>query len=293
MSQKPIKKERKRASKRSHLVVPLIVISMIICVIAVIAIGIFLTKNNENAQIAEIEPEEEKISAATDIAATSIGTNAKATFTASTGEIHIYNSKTSSTATISISSWSSFVKKILDAGTLNAVTTITFDNEVYAPEDPRNLFKPVISGAGYTFYELTTINNANYLNTSKVTTMDSMFYFCGKLTSIDISGWDVSKVTTMENMFWECTSLTTVGDLSSWTPSVLTTTEAMFKGCSSLVNFNMSGWRITDECDMYQMFDECSSLRSFTGSSIPIKGIKDSMFRRMFFFGEFKIECVY
>ena len=66
MSQKPIKKERKRASKRSHLVVPLIVISMLICIIATIILGSGIGRTQENTEIGkDVEPNKEEILAET------------------------------------------------------------------------------------------------------------------------------------------------------------------------------------------------------------------------------------
>ena len=44
-------------------------------------------------------------------------------------------------------------------------------------------------------------------NTSKVTNMNSMFWDCRGLTSLDLSGWDTSKVTDMNQMFNSCLKL--------------------------------------------------------------------------------------
>ena len=78
-------KERKEktGSKGFLKIVPLVVMLILICVIATI---IVVTNFGRPQEIAELEKEnvatkEEHISAAVDIAATSIGTNVKATFT--------------------------------------------------------------------------------------------------------------------------------------------------------------------------------------------------------------------
>ena len=49
--QKTNKKERKTGSKRSRLVVPLIVISMLICIIATIILGSGIGRTQENTEI--------------------------------------------------------------------------------------------------------------------------------------------------------------------------------------------------------------------------------------------------
>ena len=85
---------------------PLIVVLALISIIAIICVGAPFGRPQENAKIGkDIDEKQEKISAATDIAATSIGTNVKATFTVSTGEINIAATDTSKTATISKSNW--------------------------------------------------------------------------------------------------------------------------------------------------------------------------------------------
>ena len=47
-----------------------------------------------------------------------------------------------------------------------------------------------------------------------VTEMRSMFYYCNKLTSIDLSNFDTSKVDDMEWMFNNCSNLTSLNAVS-------------------------------------------------------------------------------
>lgn len=48
------------------------------------------------------------------------------------------------------------------------------------------------------------------VDTSKVTNMKYMFYYCSALTSLDLSGWDTSKVINMGGMFKYCSALKTI-----------------------------------------------------------------------------------
>ena len=57
-------------------------------------------------------------------------------------------------------------------------------------------------------YDLTSIEGMQYLNTSEVTNMASMFWECGALPAVDVSGFDTRKVTDMSAMFAECYELT-------------------------------------------------------------------------------------
>jgi surface protein len=54
------------------------------------------------------------------------------------------------------------------------------------------------------FTNLTEIVGMEYLNTSEVTTMNSMFECCSKITNLDLSHFYTSKVTNMKHMFQEC-----------------------------------------------------------------------------------------
>ena len=192
---------------------PLIVVLALISIIAIICVGAPFGRPQENAKIGkDIDEKQEKISAATDIAATSIGKNVKATFTVSTGEINIAATDTSKTATISKSNWYTFLKKIVDAdGNLNAVKTITFDNEVNAPENSSRLFYPLISSTNHALSELVSINNVNNLNLLDVTNMESMFEECRSLITLGAGlNNGGQSIITMKRMFANCKSLTGV-----------------------------------------------------------------------------------
>ena len=81
-----------------------------------------------------------------------------------------------------------------------------------------------------------SMSNFDFLktfNTSKVTTMESMFYQC-QIEDIDLSSFDTSNVTNMDSMFYGISvSSGTLVDLSGWDTSKVTTMYGMFRGASS------------------------------------------------------------
>ncbi len=101
--------------------------------------------------------------------------------------------------------WNSSTNKITLAG--NGFPTIKL-------KDGSNLFKATLSSGG-TFNNLTAISGLNILDTSECTTMNSMFYNCNKLTSINVSGFVTTKVTDMDYMFYNCAKITTL-DLTNF-----------------------------------------------------------------------------
>ena len=143
---------------------------------------------------------------------------------------------------------------------------------------------------------LTAITGIEYLNTSQVTDMTMMFYFCSSLTSLDVSHFNTSKVTGMSTMFRDCTSLTSLDlshfntnqvkdmqdmflgcssltslDLSSFNTSLLPYTSGMFQDCSSLTSLDLSSFNTSQVITMENMFSGCSNLSSLTiGSGFTV-----------------------
>ena len=85
----------------------------------------------------------------------------------------------------------------------------------------------------FNFQHLTAINNLGNLNTASVTDMESMFYLCSSLTTLDLSGRNTANVNNMSLMFSGCSSLITL-DLSGWKTASVTDMRNMFSGCESL-----------------------------------------------------------
>ena len=87
--------------KRTRFIVPLIVLFALICVVAIVCVGAHSVRPSEIAQIdRDVDTGSEEILAASDVAATTVGSKVKATFTSSTGEVHIYSTDASNPGTI-------------------------------------------------------------------------------------------------------------------------------------------------------------------------------------------------
>lgn len=78
----------------------------------------------------------------------------------------------------------------------------------------------------------------SYSDTSNVTNMSHMFYYCSSLTTIP--QLDTSKVNIMGDMFYNCSSLTTVPQLDM---SSVIDMSNMFYKCSSLKSILMTGMK--------------------------------------------------
>ena len=129
------------------------------------------------------------------------------------------------------------------------------------------------------FKDATNLYSVEYVNTTKITDMTTMFTGCSKLTHLDVSGWDTSKVTNMKYAFQGCSNLTSL-DLSGWDTSKVTDMTSMFQRCSNLISLNVSGWNTSRVTTMNSMFVECSSLTSLDIGGFNISNVTnmESMF---------------
>ena len=148
-------------------------------------------------------------------------------------------------------------------GTSQTVTTVIFDPS-FADCRLKNL-----NSMFHGFNKLSEINGIEYLNTSEVTDMYSMFDSCEKLSKIDLSHFNTSNVTRMRYMFRYCTSLTTL-NLSSFNTSKLSDISLMFFGDEMLRTIYVgSGWntsKITDSNNLSSVFEYCEVLRGGKGT---------------------------
>jgi surface protein len=108
----------------------------------------------------------------------------------------------------------------------NSVTTVVFDAK-FADARPTSLYWWFCNMSN-----LTSITDLRYLNTSEVTNMNSTFYGCRALRTLDLDNFDMGKVTNATSMFRNCQSLTTIYCSKSWN---IGTSENMFSHCFNLV----------------------------------------------------------
>ena len=124
---------------------------------------------------------------------------------------------------------------------------------------------------------LNTIENLQYLNTSEVTQMNSMFKGCKNLTKLDLSNFNTAKVTDMNNMFESCQNLTSL-DLSSFNTAQVTDMSNMFEHCKSLTSLDLSNFNTANVKSMKNMLDECENLVSLDISNFDTRNVTNMDF---------------
>lgn len=127
----------------------------------------------------------------------------------------------------------------------------------------------------YLFEGLTKIEHLDYLNTSEVENMGSMFSKCTSLETLDLSSFNTEKVTNMFEMFVGSTNLRTINLPKGFIGSNVTDLNGMFRGCASLTELDLSGSNAEKVKNMGNMFDGCVALSNLNLSGFKTGSVTD------------------
>ena len=157
-----------------------------------------------------------------------------------------------------------------------SILYVEANGEIFANSDCSTMFGTF----GYPDFGVNGILNEitfNNFNTSKVTTMQAMFYSCKLLTNLDVSNFDTSNVTNMYEMFYDCGSLISIKGLENFNTSKVEDMSYMFDSCYYLNGeITIMNPNITNYTDM---FDSCTSKdgRFIINYTQGCKGIAENM----------------
>lgn len=135
-----------------------------------------------------------------------------------------------------------------------AIQTVVF-NESFKDARPKSCYTWF-----WHFEGLTRIEHLDYLNTSEVEVMQSMFSFCTSLETLDLSSFNTEKVKNMYAMFDGSTNLRSIKLPQGFIGSSVTNLFSMFKDCTSLTELDLSGSNSENVKDMSEMFYGCRAL---------------------------------
>lgn len=126
------------------------------------------------------------------------------------------------------------------------------DEEIIANKDSSYLF--------YNFRNLTQIVGIEKLNTSNVQSLNSLFYVCQSLQSLDLSSWDVSNVSDMAFMFGFCEALSSL-NISGWNTANVVNMNGTFSHLA-VTSFDVSSLNTSKVTNMSMMFYDCTKLKT-------------------------------
>lgn len=127
----------------------------------------------------------------------------------------------------------------------------------------------------WSFEALTTIEHLDYLNTSDVEDMHSMFSNCTSLETLDLSSFNTKKVKYMDTMFNGATNLRSIKLPKGFIGSSVTYLDAMFRGCESLTELDLSSSNAEKVTTMMEMFSGCNALSILNLSGFKTGALTD------------------
>lgn len=173
------------------------------------------------------------------------------------------NKQTSDNAIYPRPLWANYVER-------KAIQTVVFD-ESFKDARPKSC-----NAWFYCFEGLTKIEHLDYLNTSEVEYMNSMFTKCTSLETLDLSSFNTEKVTDMQTMFEGSMNLRTINLPKGFIGSNVTDLNGMFRGCASLTELDLSGSNAEKVKKMGSMFYGCVAL-----SNLNLSGFKTGSLTEM------------
>ena len=172
------------------------------------------------------------------------------------------NKQTSDNAIYARPLWANYVER-------KAIQTVVFD-ESFKDARPKSC-----NAWFFCFEGLTKIEHLDYLNTSEVENMGSMFSKCTSLETLDLSSFNTEKVTNMSEMFVGSTNLRTINLPKGFIGSNVTDLNGMFRGCASLTELDLSGSNAEKVKDMGWMFYGCDALSNLNLSGFKTGSLTD------------------
>lgn len=160
----------------------------------------------------------------------------------------------------------------LDGSERKKIKTVVFD-ESFKHARPKSCDQWF-----YLFGGLTKIEHLDYLNTSEVENMGSMFSNCTSLETLDLSSFNTEKVTNMSEMFVGSTNLRTINLPKGFIGSSVTDLNGMFRGCASLTELDLSGSNAEKVKNMGSMFYGCVALSNLNLSGFKTGSLTDMQY---------------
>lgn len=144
--------------------------------------------------------------------------------------------------------------------------------------DLRALDTSHVTDMSYMFYycgSLKTLTFGEQFDTSNVTNMTEMFSANPALEQLDLSMFNTSKVTSLQNMFYACRALKSL-DFRSFDTSKVTTMQGLLVECEGLESVDISSFDTSQVTDMEAMFKTCKNLKDIQfGSKFTTVAVKD------------------
>lgn len=96
------------------------------------------------------------------------------------------------------------------------------------------------------------------LDTSNMSTMAQMFYYCDGLRSLDVNNFNTGNITNMRYMFYACTNIINL-NLSNFNTDRVTDMSYMFANCERLLSLDIRNFNFNNVSSYTGMFNSVPS----------------------------------
>lgn len=133
----------------------------------------------------------------------------------------------------------------------NSIRNKKGNSTKYKPEDMSEAIDSIttsyapryISFREYKGWDL--IPELNGLDTSNMTTMAQMFYYCDNLRSLNVNNFNTNNVTNMRYMFYACANIINL-NLSNFNTNNVTDMSYMFANCERLLSLDIRNFNFNN-----------------------------------------------
>ena len=319
--------EEREEKKQTSIFVPMAVLTMFMLTLMIICIGLFgdTSSGKENAHTAATEATPEQVSLSEYIQRTqskngsrvlradpfqfsldengrlatypAFGTNLMRDQVASITFLNTLKDAPDEVVDLSEAKDGSVQSWIVPNGNLFDLY-IAAEGGVKAPVDSSGLFALYVNASSISFnnsfdtssaasmhmmfYECGALTELDLsgMETGNAKTMDFLFSGCKQLTTLDVSHFDTANVTSFSDMFAECSGLKTLA-VDNFNTSRAENMAAMFSGCLALEKLDLSGFQTSNVENMSFMFAYCTNLTDLNISSFDTSSVTDM--RYMFY----------
>ena len=156
--------------------------------------------------------------------------------------------------------------------------------KIYTNEYASRMFAGSNTYGDQLWASLAVINGLEYLDTSRTSDFDYMFYGNQNIVELDLNSWDMSNAVDLKFMFALCNNLETI-NIDKWDVSNVKYFAAMFQGHDwvgdmKLKNIDVSQWNTSSAISMNHMFYGCAQLEAIDVSNWNVENV--TTFSHMF-----------
>lgn len=146
--------------------------------------------------------------------------------------------------------------------------------EVYIGANYRIIANENMTDFFKNFQNCVSIEGLKYLDTSRTTSMDGMFWGCQNLENLDVSNFNTSKVVNMSNLFVNCYKIKKL-DVSKWDTSNVELMIDMFRDMVALEEIDVSNFNTSKVRNLSGMFQDCLGLSEIDLSNFDTSNVTD------------------